>query len=118
MPAAARSSASNYALSYITGTLTVSPATLTVSGITANTKSYDGTTTATLNTDSATLSERGQRRYRVPGRQQLHRHVCLGQCRHRHHMSTVSGLALGGADAADYTLTQPTGLTPTSPRRR
>ena len=49
-------SASNYSISYATGTLTVSPATLTVSGVTANTKTYDGTTTATLSTGSATLA--------------------------------------------------------------
>ena len=45
--------ASNYSISYSTGTLTVNTASLTITGISANNKVYDGTTTATLSGTAA-----------------------------------------------------------------
>jgi hypothetical protein len=47
---------SNYAISYVNGTLTISPATLTASIIGAPTKIYDGTTLATLTSGNFSLT--------------------------------------------------------------
>jgi hypothetical protein len=93
---------SNNSLSF-----TVSQAVLTVTGLTANNKVYDTTTTATLNTTSATLAGvlNGD-------------NVTLNTTGARGTFASpnvgpgigvvVSGLTLGGAQASNYTLTQPT----------
>ncbi|MCE9614680.1 MAG: hypothetical protein K8T26_10420 [Lentisphaerae bacterium] len=85
---------------------TISQATLTVSGITANGKTYDGNTSATVNTGSAALvgvlsgdavtlntgSAVGAFATETAGTGKI---------------VTVSGLSLSGANAGNYSLTQP-----------
>jgi hypothetical protein len=85
----------------------VTVSTVTVTGITANNKVYDSTTTATLNTGSAVLAG-------VAGGDDVqlvttgaagvfaNKNVGTGKT------VTISGLTLTGADAANYSLTQPT----------
>jgi len=97
----------NYTLTQPTTTANITAATLTVTGITANNKVYDGNTTATLNTGSATLVG-------VIGLDNVtlntagatgtfsDKNVGVGKT------VTVAGLTLGGTDAGNYTLTQPT----------
>ena len=87
--------------------LSVTAKALTVSGITANNKAYDGNSTAALNVGSAALVG-------VAGGDNVtlntagatgafaNKNVGTGKT------VTVSGLTLGGADASNYTLTQPT----------
>ena len=101
---------SNYNLSFdttktfaITGTFGLS-----VTGALANDKTYDSTTAATVNFSGASLS----------GVQSGLTNVSLNTSGYTATFSqsnvgagltvTVSGLALSGADASDYTLTQPT----------
>jgi hypothetical protein len=88
-----------------TGTIT--PAPLTVTGITANDKHYDGTTAATLNTSGAMLV--GVRSGDVVT---LDTSTAVGTFASaavgNHVTVTMSGLALGGPQAADYTLVPPT----------
>jgi polygalacturonase len=91
-------------------TQTVNQRTLTVSGLTVNNKVYDGTTAATLNTngyalntviggDVVTLVTNGYTATFASS------NVANGIS------VTVTNLSLGGAQAGNYTLTQPTGLT-------
>ncbi len=94
----------------------VSPALITVSGITAANKMYDDTTTATLNMDSATLSG-----VLVGDTVTLNTGAGTGTFATRDVGNgiavTVAGLSLGGAQANDYTLVQPTlsaNITPAS----
>ncbi len=102
-------SASNYTIAYVNGSLTVNPAALTLGGITASNKVYDGTTAATLNTggitfsglvsgDSVSLGAAGSGTF-------VDKNVGIGKT------VTVSGYTLGGADAGNYTVAQPSGLT-------
>ena len=88
-------------------TISVDPKTLTVTGITANNKVYDGTTAATLNFGSANLVG-------VVSPDVVHL-VTTGYTAdfNTKHVGTaktvsVSGLTLGGANANNYILTQPT----------
>jgi phosphotransferase system IIA component len=100
--------AGNYALSNLTATATanITPAALTVSGIIASNKIYDATTTATLNFTNATLatilagdaamlnttSAKGTFSSKTVGNGKT---------------VTVSGLALAGTNAGNYTLASP-----------
>lgn len=100
-------SAGNYTLVQPITSANITPAGLTVSGITASDKVYDGTTAATLNTGSAALvgvitgdivtldatSAAGVF---------ADKNVGAGKT------VTISGLAIAGTDAGNYTLTQPT----------
>ena len=98
----------NYSITYVTGKITVTQATLTISGLSGVNKVYDGTTTATLSgtatlvgvigTDVVTLSG-------TPSSVFPSKVVGTGLA------ITVTGYTLTGANAANYTLTQPTGLT-------
>ena len=101
--------AGNYQLVSTTATTTanITAKGLTVTGVTANNKVYDSTTTATLNTasaalvgavggDSVTLSTAGATGAFAD------KNVGTGKT------VTVSGLTISGADAGNYTLTQPT----------
>jgi hypothetical protein len=99
--------AGDYTVTQPTTTANITPATLTVTGITASSKVYDGTTTATLDTtgaslvgvfhgDSVTLD--------TSGASGTFASTAVGTGI----AVTISGLTLGGAQAADYTLTQPT----------
>jgi gliding motility-associated-like protein len=99
--------AGNYTLTQPTATANITTAVLTVSGVTANNKVYDGTTAATLNTvsstfaglfgsDAVTLVSTGATGTFSDNKAGTHKAV------------TISGLTLGGSDAVNYTLTQPT----------
>jgi len=100
-------SGNNYSVTYTpvsTGTITVKA--LTVSGITADNKVYSGNTTATLNTDSAALVG-------VVGSDNvtLNTGSASGTFADKNvgtaKTVTISGLALSGDDAGNYSLTQP-----------
>ena len=100
----------NYAIDFVAGSLTVTPAPLTVTGVTANGKIYDGTTAATLDTGGASLSGI------LPGDSvSLNAGSATGKFASQDAGDgisvTVVGLGLSGAQAGDYTITQPTGLT-------
>jgi len=103
--------AGNYSLTQPTGlTGNITALGLTVSGLTVNSKIYDGTTGGSLNTngyalntvisgDAVTLVTNGST-------------VTFASPNVANGISvTISGLTLGGAQAGNYTLTQPTGLT-------
>jgi hypothetical protein len=86
--------------------LAVTPAPLTVTGVTANSKTYDGTTTATLDTGGASLSGV------LPGDS-----IALNTSNATATFENadagngiplrVTGFTISGAQAGDYTLTQP-----------
>ena len=97
--------AGNYTLTQPTLTANITPAALVVTGLTANSKVYDGTTASTL-TGTPTLSglvgsDSAPVRGTATG-------VFLTKTVGNNKPLTVSGLSLGGADAGNYTLTQPT----------
>ena len=104
------SGASNYALQPVTGLqANITPAPLTISGVIANNKPYDGTTVATLNaagaglngvlgSDTVTLSSAGA----TGTFPTSNVGTGLGV--------SASGFSLTGSKAADYSLSQPTGL--------
>ncbi|GLQ95029.1 hypothetical protein GCM10007901_39820 [Dyella acidisoli] len=105
------SAASNYLLQPITGlAANITPKALTISGVTATDKVYDGTTSDTLNAGSATLNG-------VLGSD----NVTLTSSGAGGTFSTanvgnnldvaIGGFALGGAQAGNYTVVQPSGLT-------
>jgi|GEM_PF-2282518 len=102
---------SNYTVTFVNNTAGVINArALTVSGITANNKVYDSTTAAALNTGSAILAgvEAGDSvTLDVSGAVGIFSDENVGAGK----AVIVSGLTLNGADAANYTLTQPGGLT-------
>ncbi|MGC1548286.1 MAG: YDG domain-containing protein, partial [Rhodanobacter sp.] len=101
----------NYSLQPISGlTANITPASLSIAGVTAISKVYDGTTDDTLNTGSAALQG-------VLGSD----NVTLGSGAASGTFSTAnvgnglavgsSGFTLSGAQAGNYTLAQPGGLT-------
>ena len=103
-------SGNNYSVTLAGNTAsTINQKALTLGGITASNKTYDGTTSATLNTagvtfsglvggDTVTLGGAGVGNF-------ADKNVGTGKT------VTVSGYTLGGADAANYSVGQPTGLT-------
>jgi hypothetical protein len=100
--------ATNYTLAQPTElTANITASALTVTGITANDKAYDGTTTATLNLSGATLNgvasgDAVTLNIANAAGAFADGNVGTGKT------VTVSGLALAGPDAGNYTLTQPT----------
>ena len=105
----------NYTLTQpaLTGNITAKG--LTVTGITASNKAYDGNTNATLNTTGATLvgAVTGDAvTLDTTGATGAFTDAEVGTGK----MVLVSGLTLSGADAGNYTLTQPP-RRPTSPSR-
>ena len=103
--------ASNYTVSQPSGlTADITPKNLTITGAAANSKAYDGTQAATVNFAGASLSG-------VVGSETVtidissysasfnDKNVGTGK------PVTVSGVALGGANAGNYTVSQPGGLT-------
>ncbi|MFO0069655.1 MAG: YDG domain-containing protein, partial [Alphaproteobacteria bacterium] len=103
--------AGNYTFTQPTGvTANITPASMTVTGVTASNKIYDALTTATLSFSSAMLSG-------ILGSDSVtinsgaatgnfaNKNVGTGKA------VTVAGVSIGGADAGNYTLTQPTGVT-------
>ena len=100
--------ASNYTLIEPTGlTANITPASLAISGLTANNKVYDATVTDTLS-GTATVSALGSDAVSLGGTGSAafgSKNVGTGKA------VTVSGYTLSGADASNYTLIEPTGLT-------
>ena len=100
--------ASNYSITYITGKITVTTAPLTITGLSGVNKVYDGTTAAALS-GTATLSgvaagdvvTLGGTPTAVFASKNIGTGIAI----------TVTGYTISGASAANYTLTQPTGLT-------
>ena len=99
--------ASDYTLTQPTTTANITPAGLTVSGITAANKVYDASTAATLNTTSATLVgvfNGDTVNLNAGGATGTFASENVGTGI----TVTVAGLTISGAQASDYTLTQPT----------
>ncbi|MCX6930043.1 MAG: YDG domain-containing protein, partial [Verrucomicrobia bacterium] len=97
----------NYNTASSTVSVTVNPKALTVTGIKANDKVYDGNTTATLNTTGATLVGKvlgDDVALNTAGATGAFTNPDVGTAK----TVLVSGLTLSGADAGNYTLTQPT----------
>jgi gliding motility-associated-like protein len=98
--------AGNYTLTQPSLTADITAAVLTITGATANNKVYDGTTTATLNTLSTALSG-------VLGADivSLNSSVAKGTFVNKNvgtgKQVSTSGFTLGGTDAVNYSLTQP-----------
>ena len=99
--------AANYTLSQPTTTASITPVGLTVSGITAANKVYNANTTATVNTSAATLV--GVLSGDIVN---LNKDGATGTFASQHAGTgvtvTVTGLTIGGAQAGDYTLAEPT----------
>ena len=100
--------AGNYLITYAAGNITVTTKALTITGLSALNKVYDGTTTATLS-GAATLNGVVGADVVTLGGAPLAvfatKNVGAGI------VVTVTGYTLGGANAGNYTLTQPAGLT-------
>lgn len=98
----------NYSITYVTGKITVTQATLTISGLAGVNKVYDGTTTATLSGTATLVGVIGSDVVNLSGTPSAafpSKVIGTGLA------ITVTGYTLTGANAANYTLTQPTGLT-------
>ena len=99
--------AGNYNVVQPTGlTADISKATLNVTGVAAADKTYDGTTAATL-TGAATVSALGSDAVAVTGGSATFADKSAGSGK----AVTASGYTLTGADADNYNLVQPGGLT-------
>lgn len=94
----------NYVISYQNGTLTVSPAAVAVSGFTANNKVYDGMTSATFSGTPVPAGVIGSDVVSISG---TPRGTFTDKAVANNKSVTVTGLSLGGADAANYTLSMP-----------
>ncbi len=88
----------------VTQTLVVNPKALTVSGATAQNKVYDGTTVAVI-TGASLVGVVGADVVNVSGG------GTFAQANAANGLVVTPALSLSGAQAANYTLTQPTGLT-------
>jgi hypothetical protein len=100
--------AGNYRLIEPTGlTANISPASLAVTGVTANNKVYDGTVTASL-AGTATVTALGSDRVTVVG---TGKGVFSDKNVGSDKTVSVSGYSFSGADAGNYILIEPTGLT-------
>ena len=107
--------ASNYSITYDTGTQTITPAALTISGMTAASKTYDTTTTAVVNNSGDSLSGIVVGLNNGGGTSDV---VTLGGTGNTSGTFssanagtwtvTGSGLTISGADAGNYTFGQPT----------
>ena len=113
--------AGNYTLAGATGAVTVTPKTLTVTGLTVSGKTYDGTTLVAI-TDASTLTsaEAAGAGTTADGKPYSSDALTLGgnasgafADKHVGFLKpvTVSGKTLNGAQAGNYTLTQPVPLT-------
>ncbi|WP_411879805.1 YDG domain-containing protein [Polaromonas sp. YR568] len=98
-------------LDIVGGLLTITPAALTVSGVTASDKVYDGTSTATLDTGSGALSGvlgSDSVAINLAGATGSFADKNVGNAK----AVTVTGAGLlSGADAGNYTVSSPAGLT-------
>ena len=97
--------AGNYTLAGGTDTLTITPAALTVVGTTVATKTYDGNTVASLDgsqlagvlgQDAVTLGAAATGTFASPD-------AAVG-------IGVSTGMTIGGADAGNYVLVQPSGI--------
>jgi hypothetical protein len=86
----------------------ITPLALAVTGVSAAGKTYDGTTMASL-TGTPAIASLGADQVSVASGsvQASFQNASVGQGK----LVTVTGYALSGADAADYSVIQPTGLT-------
>ncbi|WP_130618625.1 YDG domain-containing protein [Dyella amyloliquefaciens] len=105
------SASANYLLQPISGlAANITPAPLTIIGADANDKVYDGTTTATINTSGASLSG-------VLGNDDVTLNVAGGTGNFitanvgNSLLVNSSGFTIGGAQAGNYSVSQPYGLT-------
>ncbi|NBU42415.1 MAG: filamentous hemagglutinin, partial [Planctomycetia bacterium] len=98
---------SNYTITFVGANLTITPKTLTVTGATATNRDYDGTTVIAITggtlagvvgSDTVTLGG-------SPAGSVADKNVGTGKA------VTVTGYSISGADAANYSIAQPTGLT-------
>ena len=106
-PSGLYSSQKGYDISYVNGTLTVNPASLTVTGVSAVNKVYDASTSATLS-GTATVAALGSDVVAVGGTGSgsfADKNVGNNKA------VTVTGYILSGADAGNYTIVQPSGVT-------
>ena len=95
-----------YDISFVNSALTINKATLTVTGVSAGNKVYDATTGATLS-GTAVVNPLGNDVVSVVGTGAgvfASKNVGLDKA------VTVSGYSLSGADASNYTVIEPTGL--------
>ena len=106
------SAASNYTVTPPGGlSASITAAPLTISGVTVSNKTYDGTTAATLNVGSAALvgipaGDTANVSLNTGGATATFTTPGVGDAK----AVNVSGFALGGSSASNYTLSQPTGL--------
>ena len=94
----------NYTVTQPTLTANITTKTLTVSGASAQNKTYDGLTTATISGASLVGVESGDDISVSGSGTFADANVANG-------ISIIANLSLSGADAGNYTLTQPSGLT-------
>ena len=119
--ALAGSAAGNYSLTAVSGTVSVTPKTLAVSGLSAVNKTYDGGTTAALaGTASLLATETVGSGNAGDGRPYGGDALTVGGTiagvfadKHVGTLKpvTVTGVTLTGAQAGDYAISQPAGLT-------
>ena len=98
-----------YAITYVDGHLTVDRRALTITGAVAKDKFYDGTTAATVDYAGASLSgviSGDAVTMRSSGSSADFESASIGVGK----AVAVTGVTLGGADAGNYTVTQPGGL--------
>ncbi len=114
------SAAGNYTLAGVSGSVAITPKILTTSGLTANNRPYNGTSTATLTGTAVLTSETPGSGTASDGKSYTGDTLTLGGAasgsfadKHAGTSKaiTVSGLTLSGAQAGNYTLAQPAGLT-------
>ena len=99
-----------------TTTATITPKAITANGITANDKVYDGTSMATLNTGGASLEGVVGGDIVTLNTSSAAGHFTAGKNAGANKPVTISGLALAGADAGNYSLTQPTATADITPK--
>src|SRR6185503_8684055 len=100
----------NYTVSTVDNvTGVISTVGLTVNGVLANNKVYDGTPVATLTTGAASVTPLGVDMLTLSSASATGAFAdpSVGVAK----PVTATGFTLGGADAGNYTLTQPAGLT-------
>ena len=115
------SAAANYTLAGVTGSVTITTKALTVSGLVASGRAYNGTPAAVLTgTPTLLATQAAGSGSSADGKPYLGDTLTLGGTpagvfADKHAATakpvTVGGITLGGAAAANYSLTQPTGLT-------
>ena len=104
--------AGNYTVSQPSGlTADITAKNLTISGAVANNKQYDGNTTATVDFTSATLVSGGYLATVVTINSSGYSASFATKTVGNGKPVTVTGVALSGGDAGNYTVSQPGGLT-------